>query len=44
MTTSELIADMTERIARDFNPLRIILFGSYARAATRRPTAISTCW
>lgn len=31
MTTNELIADMTDRIARDFNPLRIILFGSHAR-------------
>lgn len=31
MTTHELIADMTDRIARDFHPLRIILFGSHAR-------------
>ncbi|HSN75706.1 MAG TPA: nucleotidyltransferase domain-containing protein [Anaerolineae bacterium] len=31
MTTTELIADMTARIARDFDPLRIILFGSHAR-------------
>ena len=31
MTTNELIADMTARIARDFQPLRIILFGSHAR-------------
>jgi predicted nucleotidyltransferase len=31
MTTDELIADMTDRIARDFDPLRIILFGSHAR-------------
>lgn len=31
MTTAELIADMTARIARDFDPLRIILFGSHAR-------------
>lgn len=31
MTTHELIADMTDRIARDFDPLRIILFGSHAR-------------
>jgi predicted nucleotidyltransferase len=31
MTTNELIADMTDRIARDFHPLRIILFGSHAR-------------
>lgn len=31
MTINELIADMTDRIARDFHPLRIILFGSHAR-------------
>ena len=31
MTTNQLIADMTDRIARDFHPLRIILFGSHAR-------------
>lgn len=31
MTTNELIAEMTDRIARDFHPLRIILFGSFAR-------------
>lgn len=31
MTTHELIADMTDRIVRDFHPLRIILFGSHAR-------------
>ena len=31
MTTNELIADMTDRITRDFHPLRIILFGSHAR-------------
>ena len=31
MTNSELIADMTARIAHDFDPLRIILFGSHAR-------------
>jgi predicted nucleotidyltransferase len=31
MTTNELIADMADRIARDFHPLRIILFGSHAR-------------
>ena len=31
MTTNELIATMTDRIARDFDPLRIVLFGSHAR-------------
>ncbi len=31
MTITELIATMTDRIARDFDPLRIILFGSHAR-------------
>ena len=28
---NECIAIMTERIVRDFDPLRIILFGSHAR-------------
>ena len=31
MMTAELIADMTARIERDFDPLRIILFGSHVR-------------
>lgn len=31
MTTAELIPSMADRIARKFHPLRIILFGSYAR-------------
>ncbi len=31
MSTNELIATMTDRIVRDFDPLRIILFGSHAR-------------
>lgn len=31
MTTAEVLAQMTERIVRDFHPLRIILFGSHAR-------------
>ncbi len=31
MSTNELIATMTNRIARDFDPLRIVLFGSHAR-------------
>lgn len=31
MTTNELTADMIDRSARDFDPLRIILFGSHAR-------------
>jgi len=31
MTTADLIQTMTDRIVQDFNPLRIILFGSYAR-------------
>lgn len=31
MAIAEHITAMTERIARDFRPLRIILFGSHAR-------------
>jgi predicted nucleotidyltransferase len=31
MTANELIATMTDRIARDFDPLCIVLFGSHAR-------------
>ena len=29
--SNELISTMTERIVRDFNPVQILLFGSYAR-------------
>ncbi len=31
MTPRDLITDMVARIAHDFQPLRIILFGSHAR-------------
>jgi len=31
MTTADLIQTMTDRIVRDFYPLRLILFGSHAR-------------
>jgi len=31
MTTADLISSITERIVHDFDPLRIILFGSHAR-------------
>ena len=31
MTTTELIAAMTDRIVSGFDPLRVILFGSHAR-------------
>ena len=31
MTTADMIQTMTDRIVQDFNPLRIILFGSHAR-------------
>ena len=31
MTTAAVIQIMTDRIVRDFHPLRIILFGSHAR-------------
>ena len=30
-TAAEAIAEMTNRIVRDFSPLRVILFGSHAR-------------
>jgi predicted nucleotidyltransferase len=32
MTTADLIQTMTDRIVQDFNPLRVILFGSHARS------------
>jgi predicted nucleotidyltransferase len=32
MTTADVIQTMTDRIVRDFHPLRIILFGSHARS------------
>jgi uncharacterized protein len=35
MTTADLIQTMTDRIVRDFDPLRIILFGSHARGGAR---------
>jgi predicted nucleotidyltransferase len=31
MITADVIQTMTDRIVRDFHPLRIILFGSHAR-------------
>ena len=31
METIEIIPEMTDRIIRDFHPVRIILFGSHAR-------------
>jgi predicted nucleotidyltransferase len=31
MTTPDVIQTMTDRIVRDFHPLRLILFGSHAR-------------
>ncbi|MBM4438438.1 MAG: nucleotidyltransferase domain-containing protein [Actinobacteria bacterium] len=31
MRNADLIATMTARIVRDFDPLRVILFGSHAR-------------
>lgn len=31
MTTAEWIKVMTDRIVRDFHPVRLILFGSHAR-------------
>jgi predicted nucleotidyltransferase len=35
MTTPEVIQLITERIVRDFHPLRLILFGSHARGDAR---------
>jgi predicted nucleotidyltransferase len=35
MTTADLIQTMTDRIVRDFDPLRLILFGSHARGDAR---------
>ena len=35
MTTTEMIQTMTDRIVRDFHPLRLILFGSHARGDAR---------
>ena len=35
MTTADVIQIMTDRIVRDFHPLRLILFGSHARGDAR---------
>jgi len=35
MTTVDLIQTMTDRIVQNFNPLRVILFGSHARGDAR---------
>ena len=35
MTTTDVIQIMTDRIVRDFHPLRLILFGSHARGDAR---------
>jgi predicted nucleotidyltransferase len=35
MTTADVIQTMTDRIVRDFHPLRLILFGSHARGDAR---------
>jgi predicted nucleotidyltransferase len=35
MTTADLIQTITDRIVRDFHPLRLILFGSHARGEAR---------
>jgi hypothetical protein len=36
MTAAESIQVMTERIVRDFHPVRLILFGSHARSEPRK--------
>ena len=35
MTTADVIQTITDRIVRDFHPLRLILFGSHARGDAR---------
>jgi uncharacterized protein len=35
MTTPEVIQLITERVVRDFHPLRLILFGSHTRGDAR---------
>jgi predicted nucleotidyltransferase len=35
MTTADVIQTMTDRIIRNFNPLRLVLFGSQARGDAR---------
>jgi predicted nucleotidyltransferase len=35
MTTADVVQIMTDRIVRDFHPLRLILFGSHARGDAR---------
>ncbi len=36
MTMAEIIQAMTERLVRDFDPLRVVLFGSHARGEAGR--------
>lgn len=40
MTTPDVIQTMTDRIIRDFQPLRIILFGSHARGDARQESDV----
>jgi len=35
MATAEEIQEMTDRLVRRFNPVRIVLFGSHARCTNR---------
>jgi predicted nucleotidyltransferase len=35
LVTEELLRNMTERIVREVNPLKVVLFGSYARGTAR---------
>ena len=39
-TAVQLITPMVERVARDFHPLRIILFGSHARGEAGRDSDV----
>ncbi len=40
MTTMREIEDVARRIARDFHPERIVLFGSYARRTASRDSDV----
>jgi len=35
MTTSSILTEITDRIVREFRPVRVILFGSQARGDAR---------
>lgn len=39
-TTESVISEMVERLVREFDPLRIVLFGSHARGAATRDSDV----